>query len=92
MCSCLPKLLTRRFGRDNVKDSEHEIQGNIRKVSIILFGVFPVEEITMLALVENAAKVFLIANPGIGEPEGEYGKIIGGPFMILSPQKSMRCF
>jgi len=32
-------------------------------VSVILFGVFHVEEITMPSVVEDAATLFLIANP-----------------------------
>jgi hypothetical protein len=45
------------------RDSFLKIPGKVRKVSVVLFGVFRVEEITMALVVEDAAETFLIANP-----------------------------
>jgi hypothetical protein len=48
------------------RDSFLKIPGKVRKVSVVLFGVFRVEEITMALVVEDAGETFLIANPVSG--------------------------
>ena len=55
-----------RFSPDETSQPiKQTITGKTRKVSIILFGEFRVEEITMPALVEDSAGIKLLADPVI---------------------------
>jgi hypothetical protein len=65
------------------------IEGKIRKASIILFGFFQVEEITMPAVVEEAANLYLLANPGIKGPEEDAKQVAGQPMSNESSSKFM---
>lgn len=50
-------------GRKTVDASKHEFKGNTRTATVVLFGVFQPEEITMPARVEDTVDCLLVANP-----------------------------
>lgn len=72
------------FARFSDGQSEVKIRGAVRKASVVLFGVFQVEEISMPALVKDAAHTSVIANPGVQMKEHE-GDAIKSPSVVSSP-------
>ncbi|RFU29837.1 hypothetical protein B7463_g6500, partial [Scytalidium lignicola] len=63
------KILNRDYSnsyrRRKFRNYEPKFKGKVRKVNVVLFGVFQVEEISMPSLVEETVNGYLIANPVI---------------------------
>lgn len=64
-----------RHGRYNLDDTypltRQVISGPTREVTIILFGTFSIEDISMPAVVDDASELGLIANPACVYRESE---------------------